>query len=72
MDGQHAGFEMGTHLGSLTKGEVHLRRRSRYDKPAEASTSFLKKRSKRLLVSGHGLDTSRPWPENKSSLVLFF
>ncbi len=34
--------------------------------------SFLKKRSKKLLLSGHGPDAWRPWPENKSLLLLFF
>jgi hypothetical protein len=38
----------------------------------EERTSFLKKRSKKLLFPGHGLDSGRPWPENKSLLLLFF
>jgi hypothetical protein len=32
----------------------------------------LKKRSKKLLFSGHGPDAWRPWPESKSLLLLFF
>jgi hypothetical protein len=43
---------------------AHVRERGR--------ASFLKKRSKRLSFSGHGLDRGRPWPESKSVLVLFF
>jgi hypothetical protein len=35
-------------------------------------SSFLKKRSKRLLLSGHGLDAWRPWPESKSFFGSFF
>jgi hypothetical protein len=38
----------------------------------EERLSFLKKRSKRLLLSGHGLPASGSWPDNKSLLVLFF
>jgi hypothetical protein len=40
--------------------------------------SFLKKggarpaRTKKLLLSDHGPDSGRPWPENKSLLLLFF
>jgi len=34
--------------------------------------SFLKKRSKRLLFSGHGLDLSGPWLKNKSLFGSFF
>jgi hypothetical protein len=34
--------------------------------------SFLKKRTKKLLLSGHGLPASGPWPETKSLLLLFF
>jgi hypothetical protein len=33
--------------------------------------SFLKKRTKKLLLSGHGPDAGRPWPDNKSLLLLF-
>ncbi len=44
----------------------------RMRKASEGRSSFLKKRSKRLLFSGHGPDAWRPWPENKSFLVLFF
>jgi hypothetical protein len=28
--------------------------------------------TKKLSLSGHGPDISRPWPENKSLLLLFF
>jgi hypothetical protein len=35
-------------------------------------TSFLKKRSKRLLFSGRGPDAWRPWPERKSFFGSFF
>jgi hypothetical protein len=35
-------------------------------------TSFLKKRSKRLLLSGHGRHASGPWPESKSFFGSFF
>jgi hypothetical protein len=38
----------------------------------EERPSFLKKRSKRLLLSGHGPDAWRPWPENKSFFGSFF
>jgi hypothetical protein len=38
----------------------------------KGSPSFLKKRSKRLLFSGHGPDRGRPWPENKSFFGSFF
>jgi hypothetical protein len=38
----------------------------------QEESSFLKKRSKRLLVSGHGPDAWRPWLESKSFLLLFF
>jgi hypothetical protein len=41
-------------------------------KRSKARCSFLKKRTKKLLFSGHGLDASGPWPENKSLLLLFF
>jgi hypothetical protein len=34
--------------------------------------SFLKKRTKKLLFSGHGPDVWRPCPEHKSLLLLFF
>jgi hypothetical protein len=36
------------------------------------SSFFEKKEPKKLLLSGHGPDRSRPWPENKSLLLLFF
>jgi hypothetical protein len=35
-------------------------------------SSFLKKRSKELLLSGHGPDAWWPWPENKSFFGSFF
>ncbi len=38
----------------------------------EGRSSFLKKRSKRLLFFSHGPDRGRPWLKNKSFLVLFF
>jgi hypothetical protein len=38
----------------------------------EESSFFEKKEPKKHLFSGHGLDLSRPWPENKSLLLLFF
>jgi hypothetical protein len=36
------------------------------------SSFFEKKEPKKLLLSGHGLDRSGPWRENKSLLLLFF
>jgi hypothetical protein len=36
------------------------------------SSPFLKKRSKKLLFSGHGPDATGPWPENKSFFGSFF
>jgi fatty acid desaturase len=40
--------------------------------PGKEECSFLKKRTKKLLFSGHGPDASRPWSENKSLLLFFF
>jgi hypothetical protein len=44
----------------------------RADSAGRQECSFLKKRPKKLLLSGHGLPASGPWPESKSLLLLFF
>jgi hypothetical protein len=38
----------------------------------KACSFFEKKEPKKLLLSGHGPDRGRQWPETKSLLLLFF